>query len=205
MIKNILFDMGNVLLRFEPETFIRLSEAESEEDRLLLRRVVYHSIEWVKLDTGELDDDGALAVMLPKLPERLHAAARRLVTGWADYGLKVDGMEELVQEISDAGYVPYLLTNAAYTQRRYFPNYPVSRFFGERIFLSAEQKLTKPNTEYFLSALRYFALRADECVFIDDSPTNAEAAARCGIHSLVFQNDPGLLREELKDLGVHIS
>ena len=58
MIKNILFDMGNVLIRFEPKRYVK-NAGLSESDQQLLLRELYGSIDWVRLDRGGLFHPGA--------------------------------------------------------------------------------------------------------------------------------------------------
>ena len=55
MIKNILFDMGNVLIRFEPKRYVK-NAGLSESDQQLLLRELYGSIDWVRLDRGTLTE-----------------------------------------------------------------------------------------------------------------------------------------------------
>ena len=56
MIKNIVFDMGNVVIRFERDSFIDRFGVTPEE-REMLNREVFLSAEWVMLDRGTLDDE----------------------------------------------------------------------------------------------------------------------------------------------------
>ncbi len=203
MIRNVLFDMGNVLIRFAPEVFIRRVGVGDEADRDLLLREVYRSVEWVELDRGVLTDEEALSAMNARLPERLHGAAEKLVTHWDRPPLPVEGMEELAEDLRNAGYELYLLTNAALRHREYWPKFSVSRLFPpERVFLSAEWKLLKPEREFYLKALDHFGIKAEECVFIDDTPTNAEGAVRAGIPALVFHGSAFLLRQKLRAMGI---
>ena len=58
MIKNIVFDMGNVLLRFEPELFIERLGVTPEDRRTLLIEV-FRSLEWAKMDRGSLTEKQA--------------------------------------------------------------------------------------------------------------------------------------------------
>ena len=81
MIKNIIFDMGQVLIHWSPDMFLD-RYALTEEDRLLLKRELYASIEWVQLDHGTITEDEALERICGRLPQRLHGTARELVTGW---------------------------------------------------------------------------------------------------------------------------
>lgn len=203
MIRNILFDMGNVLIRFAPDVFIRRAGIPEGPDYDLLMREVYRSVEWVELDRGVLTEEEALAAMCARLPERLHAAAEKLVTHWDRPPLPVAGMEELAEDLKNAGYELFLLTNAGPRHREYWPRFSVARLFPpERVFLSAQWKLLKPEPAYYQEALRHFGLRAEECLFIDDTPTNVEAAVRAGIGGVVFHADAVLLRAELRARGV---
>ena len=62
MIRNIVFDMGNVLVRFDPDLFLeRIGTAE--EDRPLLKREVFKSLEWAQMDRGSLSDEEAVPLM----------------------------------------------------------------------------------------------------------------------------------------------
>ena len=62
MIHNIIFDMGNVLIRWEPERFLE-REGVPEEDRPLLLREVFGSVEWIRMDRGSIQEDEAIAAM----------------------------------------------------------------------------------------------------------------------------------------------
>ena len=81
MIKNIVFDMGNVLVRFDPELFMDRYSLTGE-DRKLIRNEVFRSVEWTMLDRGVIDEEIAEQHILPRLPERLHDAARGLIEKW---------------------------------------------------------------------------------------------------------------------------
>lgn len=81
MIKNIVFDMGNVLVRFDPELFMDRYSLTGE-DRKLIRNEVFRSVEWTMLDRGVIDEEIAERRILPRLPERLHDAARGLIEKW---------------------------------------------------------------------------------------------------------------------------
>lgn len=81
MIKNIVFDMGNVLIRFDPELFMDRYSLTGE-DRKLIRNEVFRSVEWIMLDRGVIDEEIAEQRILPLLPERLHGAARGLIEKW---------------------------------------------------------------------------------------------------------------------------
>lgn len=203
MIRNILFDMGNVLIRFDRQLFLNRLDITEAEKQLLLRRV-FLSTEWVNMDRGTLDEPEAEARMCADLPEHLHRAVHALVSLWDQPMMPVDGMYELVEELKQAGYGIYLLSNASHRQHAYWPRIACSRFFDGTI-ISADEGIMKPGCEYFLRALNRFGLKADECFFVDDMPANVEGAAFCGIPGAVFFGDAGLLRSQLRAAGVNIN
>ena len=78
MIKNVVFDMGNVVIRFDPNLFME-REGVAEEDRQLLMREVYCSPEWSMMDRGSLTDEEAAEIMNARVPEHLRDVVPRLV------------------------------------------------------------------------------------------------------------------------------
>lgn len=202
MVKNILFDMGNVLIRFDRGYFIdRLGVAP--EDKPLLMREVFLSVEWVQMDRGSIAEAEAVERVCKRLPAHLHDAAEKLIAMWDRPILPIEGMYELVAELKNAGYSVYLLSNASVRQHEYWPRVPAHSFFDGTI-ISADEGVMKPNAEYYLRALNKFSLKAEECFFVDDVPSNIEGALYCGISGAVFHGDAVLLRRQLRAAGVNI-
>ena len=189
MIRNIVFDMGNVMIYFNKNLFLDRAGVTGE-DRRLLERIVFDSLEWARLDRGSLLEPEAERLMCSRLPERLH-------------GLPVEGMEELIAELKEKGYGIYLLSNASYRQHEYWPRIPASRFFDGTL-ISADVKLVKPQPEIYRLLCETFSLIPDECVFIDDAINNAEGAFLCGMHPIVFHDDVAELRARLRELDVPV-
>lgn len=203
MIKNIIFDMGQVLIYFDPDIFIERVGVDDPADKALLKREIYKSVEWARMDRGSLTEEEALQLMCGRLPERLHAAARKLTAEWDRPMLPVQGMAKLVKELKENGYGIYLLSNASLRQKCYWEDIPGSEYFDGRV-VSAEEKLVKPQPEIYRLICERYGLLPGECVFIDDSTLNAEGAYCCGITPIVFHDDVSELREKLAELGVNI-
>ena len=202
MIRNILFDMGSVLVDFNPARFTR-DAGLSEEDARLIREELFHSIEWAQLDRGVLDDRQILERMRPRFPERLWPVLERMVCRWDEPPVMIPGMYEVVEALSRQGCGLYLLSNAGLRHDEYWPRYPVSRFFGDRLLISAHETITKPDPRFYRLALERFGLEPSECLFIDDVPVNAEGAVYCGIPALVFRGAERL-RRDLAALGIRL-
>ena len=203
MIRNILFDMGNVLIRFDRDYFIdRLGVAQ--EDKPLLMREVFQSVEWVQMDRGSIVEEQAVEQICKRLPDRLHDAVEKLVAMWDRPILPIEGMCELVEELKNAGYGIYLLSNASLRQHEYWPRIPAHVFFDGTI-ISADEQVMKPGAEYYLRALNRFGLKAQECFFVDDVPANVEGALFCGISGAIFRGDAKLLRQQMRENGIAVS
>ena len=108
MIQNIIFDMGNVLIYFNRDVFLDRVGLTDPADRILLKREVYLSLEWSRMDRGSLTDEEASELIIQRVPERLHDTVRALVGEWDRPILPIPGMEELVRELKGNGYGIYL-------------------------------------------------------------------------------------------------
>ncbi|MBE6909077.1 MAG: HAD family phosphatase [Ruminococcaceae bacterium] len=203
MIRNILFDMGGVLLRFNPELFVSRLHLDEADGRILIREI-FHSAEWVCLDRGSMTEDEAFASMCTRIPERLHAAAREVFDNWDKPRLAMDGATELVRDLSERGYGLYLLSNAGERHAQYWPDLPMARYFGDRLMVSYRYQLLKPDAAFYEKAFELFSLDRRECLFIDDNPCNIEAAWHVGLDGIVYHGDPPLLRQRLREKGVDI-
>lgn len=203
MIQNVVFDMGNVLLYFDRDFFISRLGIEGK-DRDLLKREVFLSLEWARMDRGSMTDEEAAESICKRLPVHLHDAAKKLVQMWDRPILPVPGMYELIEELKGKGYGIYLLSNASYRQHDYWPRIPCSKFFDGTV-ISADEKLIKPQPEIYNLLLERFGLKAEECFFVDDLTTNVEGALWCGIPGMVFHNDVAELRRALQAAGVEVA
>ena len=201
MIQNILFDMGNVLLRFDRRTFLDRLDV-TEEDKQLLLKEVFLSEEWVLMDAGILREETAEPIMCSRLPQHLHEAVHQLTSCWDLPIMPMEGMYELVRELKKAGYGIYLLSNASVRQHDYWPRVPGSEFFDGTL-ISADEKVMKPQLEIYRLCMQRFGLKPEACIFIDDVQANIDGAAACGIAGVVFQGADAL-RSSLKDAGIRI-
>ena len=147
MIKNVIFDMGNVLLRFDRDYFLDAVGVQGADRKLLLNNV-YLSLEWAKMDRGSMTEAEAAESMCRRLPQRLHETAHLLVDRWDRPILPIAGMEQLVSDLKKAGYGVYLLSNASYRQHEYWPRVPGSQYFDGTL-ISADVKLVKPEAEIY--------------------------------------------------------
>lgn len=202
MIQNIIFDMGQVLVHFIPDHFLDRLDV-SETDRELLFRQVFRSVEWSNMDWGVMTDEEAADSICRRVPERLHEAVRKLVLEWDRPIEPFEGMEELAEELKFNGYGIYLLSNASSRHPDYWPRIPASRFF-DGVLVSYSVKTVKPQPEIYRMLCEKFALKPEECFFVDDLPVNVSGACREGMSGMVFHGDIKELRHALLAAGVKV-
>lgn len=198
MIKNIIFDMGNVLILFRPEIFINKLNV-SQQDAKLLNDVIFDSQEWASLDDGSANEAEAMEIFKNKLPVRLHDQMITLVTQWDIPLLEVEGMSQLIKELKAKGYKIYLLSNASSRQHQYWDRISASEYFDGTV-ISADVKMVKPDPKIFEHLCEKFSLLPAECFFIDDLEQHVIAAESIGIQGYVFDGNVSKLRQALERL-----
>ena len=202
MIRNIVFDMGGVLITFDRKLFLdRLGLSPS--DTTLLKNEVFLSVEWARMDRGSMTEETALESICRRLPAALHEPARRLIFSWDDPVLPIEGMEELVRELKSNGYHIFLLSNASFRLHEYWQKIPCHDAF-EDILVSADEGLVKPQPEIYRRAFEKFGILPEESLYIDDLPANAEGAFFTGMASRVFHADVPALRAWMRAQGVKV-
>ena len=155
------------------------------------------------MDRGILEEKTAEPFILERFPERLHPTVSNLLHHWAIPGDEFTGMRELVADLKNAGYGLFLLSNASTAQHRYWPLFPVSRYFDGKL-VSCDVKVVKPMREIYQIFTDRFLLDPEECLFIDDAPANVAAAITCGWNGIVFHQDAAQLRRKMRQFGIRI-
>lgn len=200
MIKNIVFDIGMVLVDFRWQAMLKELGYSEEDIRWVGERTVNHPV-WSELDHGIMD------------PEAVKAQMRQAVAGkeevydalWAHEAEMVrpyPGNREWLTSLRERGYRIYLLSN-----------YPKSMFdlhakeafdFMDLVdgkIVSAYVKKIKPHADIYECLLETYGLLAEECVFLDDRSANVEAAMALGFAGVVVQNREQAQRDLERLLG----
>lgn len=203
MIKNIIFDMGQVLIHWRPFMFVQGFGLSQEEEQLLTKEV-FTNIEWPQLDRGTISDEEAILSVNKRLPEKFHPFVEEIITGWWKRPLvPMEGMEAVIKELKENGYRIYLLSNASLWLRTYFDRIPGAQYFDGHV-VSSEEKLLKPQHEIYETLFERYKLVPEECFFIDDSPYNIEGAYMCGMPGAVFHGNVEELRYNMQNAGIRI-
>ncbi len=187
MIKNIVFDYGNVLIHWNPE-HILADMGYSEEDIALLRPVIFDDERWYPNDAGLYSADEYAAICCELLPERLHGDVYRITHEWFRHLPPIEGMENIVRVLKDSGYSIYLLSNIAKEFASHPECVPANDCFDGMVF-SGVEGIIKPDRRIFELLLQRYGLKAEESVFVDDRRRNTDAAEECGFSVYRFDKD----------------
>ena len=187
MIRNIVFDMGKVLLEYDPYQAC-YRHAKNVENAMLLKKAIFDHPDWpAKIDGGLLyDDEYAMDVQDRLETQELKALAVKVLGDWwLDSLFPKQGMKQLIENLLEKGYKLYVLSNCGYRFRDFEYKIPcVERFSG--ILVSAEELLMKPDRAVFQRLCDKFSLQMEECVFVDDLQRNVDGAVAAGMQGYCF-------------------
>ncbi len=196
---NLVFDLGGVVLRWDPDAIIAGVFANGET-RKKAKAGVFEHPDWIELDRGTLDREDAI-----------RRAARR--TGIAEAEIRkllysvpasLDAFPEtvdLLHRLKARGHPLYCLSNMHRASLEHIER--AHRFwevFTGTVF-SCRLNLCKPEAGIYEHLLRAFSLKPKQTLFMDDVQKNLDAAARLGIQTLRFENAAQCERE-LRALGL---
>ncbi len=199
MPSTVVFDLGNVLVRWNPRLLYEQLITDADELDRFFDTVI--TCDWIRAqDTGRSFDDGIalLAAQFPHYRPEIRAFRERweeMVPG------AIDGTVDILAELKEQETPLYALTNWSHqTFPIARPRFPFFDWF-DGIVVSGEIGMVKPDARIYRHLLGRFDLNAEDCIFIDDSATNVAGAEAVGMTGLHFQS-PDMLRRELAKLGL---
>ena len=200
-IKNVIFDIGGVLLLFNPREYLKKHLGDHEQASRLYQ-AVFRSDEWKALDRGTIGEKEAIEKMCEKHPE-LADSIREIMGRIVDIFVPIEGTINIMKKLKEGGYGIYLLTNFhADVFEKVKKKFEFFNLVDGGV-VSSHVKLLKPEREIYECIIRRYSLDPLETVFIDDTLENVEGAKSVGLHAILFES-PLKLKEELKRLGVSV-
>ena len=193
MIKNVVFDMGNVIIEWNP---INLSRKINLQYHEALVKYLFQSKTWAKLDAGTLSLEDGLAEVLDNAPSEYHEVLEYAFYHWGEYLTIFSETEELIRKLKEKGYCIFMLSNAGVIFDDYHKHYPVFDMIEDK-YISAHHQLVKPGKDIYLDFLKLYDLKAEECLFIDDVLDNVQGARNVGMQAYHFKGDMSELEEML--------
>lgn len=185
-IKNIVFDVGMVLIDFCWAQHCR-NLGFTEE---IIESFDQHMISsdcWDKMDEGMISQEDAIQQFVQAMPEYTN----QIKEFWSKpegFVREYSYAAPMIQKLKEKGYRVYLLSN--YPLKMYEVHWPTFQFFPEvdGYIVSAVECMKKPDLAIYHLLCERYNLKADECIFIDDRKVNIEAAEQVGMKGFLFRN-----------------
>jgi haloacid dehalogenase superfamily, subfamily IA, variant 3 with third motif having DD or ED/haloacid dehalogenase superfamily, subfamily IA, variant 1 with third motif having Dx(3-4)D or Dx(3-4)E len=204
VIKNIVFDISNVLAPFRYKEYL----IEKGFDGTMIKRIIKASAMtpyWTELEKGMLTQEEAMSAFIsmdPDIADELHKAYD-LCSGIMG---KYDYTEGWIKALKEDGYKLYCITN--FTRTGYEQCYDCISFVEEfdGCVYSFKEGIVKPNPDIYKILLGRYDLKAEECVFIDDTEENILSAEKLGFKGIVFtgyEDAAAKLKEITKVIDKH--
>ena len=195
MIKNIIFDLGNVLIRFKPEEFVNKNIKKEYREKFF--NAVFKGQEWADLDRGVLEYSDAVKIFSEKIPECSSEIKKLFDNYILDVLEPIEKNIEIMKSLKGK-YKLFVLSNFHYPAFDYiFKNWEFFKYFDGKV-VSGHCKLLKPEKKIYELLCSTYSLKPNECVFIDDTKANIEAAEEFGING-IHLTDINILEEKLKE------
>ncbi|MCI9082025.1 MAG: HAD family phosphatase [Lachnospiraceae bacterium] len=199
MIKNVVFDVGKVLVDFDWQGFFDTLGFSPEVYDKVANATVLSEL-WNEFDRSRIPDEEILEGFLKKAPD----CEAEIMKFWNNTGNSIkryDYAFDWIHSLQEKGYRVYLLSN--YPRRLYSQSIHELAFVEEvdGAVFSYEVHSVKPEPEIFEALMKKYQLNPTECVFVDDNRGNIIAANKLGMATIHFHTK-SQADEELKSLGV---
>ena len=194
---NVVFDIGNVLVHWEPRALYRKFFATEDEVEWFLANVCNH--DWnLEQDRGRSFAD-AVVEATARFPEHADAIAAYDLRWHETVPGPIDGSVAILEELKARGTPLYAITNFNQDKfRETVARFPFLRLFRD-IVVSGDERVVKPDPAIYRLLMERNGLAAEACVFIDDSLNNVAGAKAVGMKAIHFTG-PDALRTELAGL-----
>ena len=200
MIKNIIFDMGGVLIDYNPEkTLYGLFDKETAD---ILLKEIFRNPFWADKDRGIIMPAEIMQKVKNRIPEAVFEKVSEMVDNFYPYMPPFEKMYGFVEMLKSKGYGIYLLSNASpdFHERR--SGIPALSLF-DGVIISADYKLLKPEKEIYEKLYETFSLKPEECFFIDDVPANIDGAKATGMDGhCYYHGDLDILKRDMEQKGI---
>ena len=181
MIKNIIFDLGNVIINYNQKKIIN-NFTEKEEEIKYIYDEIFHAPEWTLMDLGDITNEEAIEIINKRNEFKYGKLTQEFLQEWYKKQPINRDIVEIAKILKNNGYNLFVLSNMANQTYEYFKN---DEFFSlcTGIVISAHEHVKKPDEKVYRLLLDRYNLNAEECLFIDDddSGNNYETANKIGI------------------------
>lgn len=198
-IKNVVFDIGNVIVRWSPIEIVRLTFSDREDSEQLAKSIFQGDL-WMQLNRGEISEPEA-KISFQRTFGFSVESTDQLFYYVKQTQLLLFGSIKLLKKVKAAGYEVYALTDNVHEIVDHLQSHYNFWSLFDGAIVSAEVGCLKPDKVIFNHLLTRYKLQASESVFIDDMPYNVQGAISLGFTAIQFENSSQCERE-LKQLGL---
>ena len=202
-IKNVIFDLGGVLIDWNPEyVYLEVFNGDREKMKWFFDEIC--TMDWNENQDAGYPLQQATEERVKLFPE-YEEWIRIYYSRWEEMlGKQIDGTVTILKQLIDnPNYKVVALTNwSAETFPIALERFNFLHWF-EGIVVSGTEKMRKPFNEIYELTLNRFNIEASQSLFIDDNARNIEAAKKMGINTIRF-NNPTQLKSELKSLNIDV-
>lgn len=200
MVKNIVFDIGNVLATFKPKDFLM----DIFKDAKLADQFfeVFFTKLWHEYDQGLYTKEQMIQKGLQKMPDQKEKI-KNMMDIWTSYVVGIQKNIDLIHIYQKKGYKVYILSNIPEDSYIYLKEHYNFIDQVDGGIYSYQHKLIKPDVEVFEVLLDQYDLKANECIFIDDKKENIRTAERLGFYTIWLKDHAKLatlLKENLNEV-----
>ena len=186
MIKNIVFDIGNVLVDFGWKAFIEKFGYSEEVNRRVVEATI-KSGDWNEYDRGVLSEEEIVQCFVNNDPG-IETELRTMCADFAGLLTQFEYTKGLIIDLQNKGFKVYALSNMSYKACRECEDALNFLPMMDGYVLSCNVKQIKPDKEIYETLFNTYGLKPEECVFFDDLPANISAAKSLGMHGIVFKD-----------------
>ena len=201
MYKNVIFDIGGVMVDFDPKDFLleRFCNAAVEEK---VYRLTFGSETWQKLDAGLCSRyEGSQAMLAAARAEGCAFEVQEVLENWTSILRIRRRMVELVRRLRNHGYCVYYLSNIPEDILPLLMRRGLEGVFDGGV-ASCDVHINKPDPRIYQCLLDKYGLTAGECIFIDDSRANVQTAFQLGMNSIQMRDSVDTLVRSLATCNV---
>jgi epoxide hydrolase-like predicted phosphatase len=198
--RNIIFDLGGVLVHYKPHELIERAFKEHTEKPWYLLDII-HMPEYAEIDRGTLTPEQAFTRLAERFPDKpCKEHCNIFLQHVIDQLLPIDQGVKTLQAVRAKGFNTYILSNLFLLTHQRIASYDFLKLFDGAVF-SYQVKMIKPQTEIYDHLLTTYNLNAHECLFIDDLEANIKGAQNVGIDGILCKDHDHVV-EELKKRGI---
>lgn len=199
---HIVFDLGWVLIGWQPEVAFKDHFPDPQDARDWLKRIDFH--DWNRTQDGGRSLADGLAVARERFGDLAEPLAAYPAGFPATIAEPMPGTWEIAEALKAAGHRLFAITNwSADNWPAAMRLYPRLSGLFEDIVVSGQEKMLKPDAEIYLTLTNRNDIAPADCIFIDDSAANVEGARAVGMDGIHFTDAPALA-QALRDRGIAV-